>query len=229
MSNPKITPKNLTYNTTLPPFLARLQASNSSAALDGRHERPLARPRRARDPNADAEDEPAYVDETTNEILDREEVGKLLGTGDEKDSQERGSTREDARGGNGDGDGLEEGGEGTDRFGRRIRRDDPTSQSQSQPGNAQSIDKADKAREEGKQEKLAAIGASRKRKVVKVIGADDEAAAAAAEEDENGGGIQGKNSRKGGGLDGLQAKGGGKGKAKGKKVKLSFGDDDGEG
>ena len=56
----KITPKNLHYDTTLPPFLARLQASHS--ARDDRHEFDVARPRKKRDANEEREDEPVYVE-----------------------------------------------------------------------------------------------------------------------------------------------------------------------
>lgn len=60
--SPKLQAKNLTYDTSLPPFLQRLRALNTSST-DGRHERPLARPKRARNADDDAEDEPTYVDE----------------------------------------------------------------------------------------------------------------------------------------------------------------------
>jgi len=67
----KITAKNLSYDTTLPPFLARLQANNSSR--DGRHEYDVARPKKARNAEEDAEAEPVVFDEETGETLTKEE------------------------------------------------------------------------------------------------------------------------------------------------------------
>ncbi|KAF8866879.1 hypothetical protein BDZ45DRAFT_177032 [Acephala macrosclerotiorum] len=67
----KITPKNLSYDSTLPPFLARLQANNSSR--DDRHEFAIARPKKARNPEDDAEDEPVYFDEESGETLTKSE------------------------------------------------------------------------------------------------------------------------------------------------------------
>lgn len=67
----KITPKNLHYDTTLPPFLARMQANR--AAHDDRHEFDIARPKKQRDADADAEDEPVYFDEATGESLTKGE------------------------------------------------------------------------------------------------------------------------------------------------------------
>jgi hypothetical protein len=68
----KITPKNLSYDTTLPPFLARLQAANTSSR-EGRHEFHIARPKKARNEDAEAEDEPVYFDEGTGETLSKKE------------------------------------------------------------------------------------------------------------------------------------------------------------
>ena len=94
----KITPKNLHYDTTLPPFLARMQANHSDRG--GRHEFDVARPRKQRDADADAEDEPVYFDEVTGESLtkgewEEREKGKEEGEekggekGEEKESGER--------------------------------------------------------------------------------------------------------------------------------------------
>jgi hypothetical protein len=68
----KITPKNLSYDTTLPPFLARLQAANTTSR-EGRHEFHIARPRKARNEDEEAEDEPVYFDEGTGETLSKKE------------------------------------------------------------------------------------------------------------------------------------------------------------
>ena len=67
----KITPKNLHYDDTLPPFLARLRANNASQ--DGRHEYTVARPKKARNAEDEAEDEPVYFDEGTGETLTKTE------------------------------------------------------------------------------------------------------------------------------------------------------------
>jgi hypothetical protein len=67
----KITPKNLHYDSTLPPFLARLQANNDTR--DGRHEFHAARPKKARNPEDEAEDEPVYFNEETGETLTKKE------------------------------------------------------------------------------------------------------------------------------------------------------------
>jgi hypothetical protein len=65
----KITPKNLSYDSTLPPFLARLQANNNSTSRDGRHEFSIARPKKERSKEDQAEDEPLYFNEETGESL----------------------------------------------------------------------------------------------------------------------------------------------------------------
>lgn len=67
----KITPKNLQYDNTLPPFLARLQANNNDR--DGRHEFNVARPKKARNAEEEAEDEPVYFDESSGETLTKSE------------------------------------------------------------------------------------------------------------------------------------------------------------
>jgi hypothetical protein len=84
----KITPKNLHYDTTLPPFLARMQANH--AGRDDRHEFDVARPRKARDAAADAEDEPVYVDEATGDSLTK-------GEWEERQREEEQAPEEEAR------------------------------------------------------------------------------------------------------------------------------------
>lgn len=71
MSKDKITPKNLHYDTSLPPFLARLQAQNTNQ--DGRQDYHAARPKKPRDAEADKEDEPVYFDEKSGETLTKGE------------------------------------------------------------------------------------------------------------------------------------------------------------
>ncbi|PBP27438.1 hypothetical protein BUE80_DR001750 [Diplocarpon rosae] len=66
----KITSKNLHYDDSLPPFLARLRANNAG---DGRHEYTVARPKKARTAEDEAEDEPVYFDEGSGETLTKSE------------------------------------------------------------------------------------------------------------------------------------------------------------
>lgn len=68
MSNSKIKSKDLSYDASLPPFLQRLK--NQHAGLGDRHERAIARPKRARDTND--EDEPTVVDENGETISNKE-------------------------------------------------------------------------------------------------------------------------------------------------------------
>lgn len=75
----KITPKNLSYDTTLPPFLQRMQNAHTNSGLDGRHERAFARPKKARTAEDEEDDLPAFVDEETNESLSKEEYASLVG------------------------------------------------------------------------------------------------------------------------------------------------------
>ncbi|KAI9051440.1 hypothetical protein LZ554_004486 [Drepanopeziza brunnea f. sp. 'monogermtubi'] len=67
----KITSKNLHYDDTLPPFLARLRANNDAG--DGRHEYTVARPKKTRTAEDEAEDEPVYFDEGSGETLTKSE------------------------------------------------------------------------------------------------------------------------------------------------------------
>lgn len=71
----KITPKNLSYDSTLPPFLQRMQAANGHN--DGRHERAIARPKRARTQADEDDDAPTYVDEG-NDVVSREDYEALV-------------------------------------------------------------------------------------------------------------------------------------------------------
>ena len=67
----KLQAKNLHYDSTLPPFLARLQANKSD-----RNEFQAARPKKARNADDDAEDEPVYFDEETGDTLTKSEWEK---------------------------------------------------------------------------------------------------------------------------------------------------------
>lgn len=164
----KITPKNLHYDTTLPPFLARLQASHS--ARDDRHEFDVARPRKKRDADEEREDEPVYVDGDTGEVVSLEEKMREGGKKEEKDE---GEVKED---GSAEGE-------------RRMR------------------------------ENMAVIGGVRKkRKVGRVIGGDEGGRGEGERrEKEDSDGMEGKKKVE---------KEKGKGVKKGKKIKLSFGDDE---
>ncbi|TAQ87436.1 hypothetical protein B7494_g4258 [Chlorociboria aeruginascens] len=162
----KITPKNLQYDNSLPPFLARLQANNASR--DGRHEFRVARPKKARNAEDEAEDEPVYFDEATAESLTRKEW-------EDKDAEQE---REKELGPEAEGEIL-----GQEREGKR---------------------KAEK-------EKVAAIGGSKKRKMGKIIGGEEEvdkAGESKTPKPEDRKVDRGRLSKKG------------------KKIKLSFGDDE---
>lgn len=73
-SDGKIKSKDLSYESTLPPFLQRLHAQKAGRGDEDRHERPVARPKRAK---ANAEDdEPTVVDES-GETLSKEELERM--------------------------------------------------------------------------------------------------------------------------------------------------------
>ena len=70
----KIRGKDLSYDSSLPPFLQRLHDQNAARGDTDRHERPTVRSRVARDPNED--DGPTIVDES-GELLDKDEFENL--------------------------------------------------------------------------------------------------------------------------------------------------------
>lgn len=77
----KIKSKDLQYDSSLPPFLQRLRAQNSGYGDDGdpdRHERPLARPKKAKNPDED--DGPTVVDESGETMTNEEYEKQLKGT-----------------------------------------------------------------------------------------------------------------------------------------------------
>lgn len=178
----KITSKNLSYDDTLPPFLARLRGQHAASASEP--DPILASRRRAAKPRSaseEAEDAPLVVDEEGQEVLRGVTVGK------------DGVVTEELEAGGGDVNG--EGGD----------------------------DGSLKGKEKG-----AGIGGSKKRKVGKVVGGGDE-------EEEDGGGTAPEERSKVGKSKGTssarkndKSKEPGKEKKKAKKIKLSFGDDDGE-
>lgn len=171
----KITSKNLSYDDSLPPFLARLR--NQHAASAAEPDPILASRRRAAKPRSaseEAEDGPLVVDEegvTVSGVT----VGK-------------------------DGVVTEEKVDGDDGAGATEEKDT----------------------DKGKEEKVAAIGAGRKRKVGKVVGGDDE------ENKEEGAKAAKKRTETSKTKEDDKSKDLPKGKKKAKKIKLSFGDEDGD-
>jgi Domain of unknown function (DUF4604) len=78
----KITSKNLSYDSTVPPFLAALQAQVSGSAAPESLLAARRRPAKHRSRSEEAEDEPLIVDEKGNEISLQDQAG----SGDKKDS-----------------------------------------------------------------------------------------------------------------------------------------------
>jgi len=170
----KFKPKDLSYDKTLPPFLARLQNQHNRGGPET-YQAPRAT--KARNVDEDAEDEPVYFDEVTNSSLTKEEWEA------QEKERESGEDKVDAVAG-GEAEGEKE-----------------------------------KKTDGGEKEK-AVIGASKKRKVGKVIGADEEGNDDA--EKKKDGGIVKKSQAEGAGKKEQKVKGA----KKAKKVKLSFGDDE---
>lgn len=184
----KINPKNLSYDTTLPPFLARLRGQADASSRDGPDPMLAARrrPARLRTDADDEEDAPLVVDEGGNAV-----GGVSVG---------RDGTVTEGGGGDG-GVAVAEDGDG--------ERAEGESEG---PG-----------RKNG--EKVAEIGAGRKRKVGRVVGGTDDADA----RDGDGGQDKGKERKRPseGGSGGTGTVPAPKTKRKAKKIKLSFGDDEG--
>ena len=92
----KIKSKNLSYESTLPPFLQRLHDQNAGRGDQDRHERQIARPKRAK--THDEDDEPTVVDES-GELVSKESLEKMSSAtnGDVEDGGNvKGSTDVDA-------------------------------------------------------------------------------------------------------------------------------------
>ncbi|KAF2720374.1 hypothetical protein K431DRAFT_304375 [Polychaeton citri CBS 116435] len=71
----KIRSKDLSYDASLPPFLQRLRAANGGDGdQDGRHERPMARPKAVR---KDGDDDGPIVVTENGDTLSKEEYAKL--------------------------------------------------------------------------------------------------------------------------------------------------------
>ncbi|KAK0752787.1 hypothetical protein B0T18DRAFT_433775 [Schizothecium vesticola] len=187
----KITNKNLSYNTTLPPFLARLRGEAGGSSYDGPDPILSARrrPVKPRSGSAEAEDMPTVVDAETGEVVSGVSVKDGVVT-----------SLESPLGGEG-----EEGEKGKKDEGEGVKKGE---------GEVGSEKKEEAKPGEGL--------VKRKRKVGRVVGAERE-------EDGEGGGEKGVDATKG--KDGGKEKSDGKGKSeakkKAKKIKLSFGDEDG--
>jgi hypothetical protein len=86
----KIKSKDLSYDSSLPPFLQRLRTQNTGYGNEGdpdRHERPLARPKKAKNPDDD--DGPTFVDES-GEMVSKADYEKQL-NGDVEDDETGGN------------------------------------------------------------------------------------------------------------------------------------------
>lgn len=188
MSN-KITGKNLHYDQSLPPFLARLKGQH---AVDADSPDPILASRRRqakpRSASQDAEHAPLIVDDDGNVLAGVEVAADGTVTANE----------EAGPGAGGDGDSR----------------------------------KADGDKDGGLEGKGATIGGSKKRKLGRVVGAD-------AEDDEQGNHASAKQEKASPGAHPRptanskaatedKTKGPAKPKKKAKKIKLSFGDDDGD-
>lgn len=84
MSHAKIKSKDLSYDSTLPPFLQRLHAQKSGRGDADRPERPLARAKKLKDPDDD--DGPTMVN-GSGETISRQEWEKLTKAASAEDSE----------------------------------------------------------------------------------------------------------------------------------------------
>ncbi len=82
----KIKSKDLTYEASLPPFLQRLHDQKAGRGDPDRHDTRFARPKRAKDD--DAEDGPTVVDESGDNIS-KEDLEKLQKETDAKDDDDK--------------------------------------------------------------------------------------------------------------------------------------------
>lgn len=187
----KITNKNLSYNSSLPPFLARLRGeAGGGSSYDGPDPILSARrrPVKPRSGSAEAEDAPTVVDAETGEVVRGVSVKDGVVTSLEVETP-RGEEGDEVKNDEGVGG---ENGEGEGGSGKK------------------------------EEAKLGEGLMKRKRKVGRVVGAERE-------EDGEGSGEKGVDARKD--KDEGKGKSDGKGKSAGKKrakkIKLSFGDEEG--
>lgn len=85
MPSDKIKSKDLSYESTLPPLLQRLHDQKAGYGDQDRHERPIARPKRAK--AHEDEDEPTVIDES-GETVSKEELAKMTSAGGQNDQAE---------------------------------------------------------------------------------------------------------------------------------------------
>jgi hypothetical protein len=99
MPEGKIKSKDLSYEATLPPFLQKLHAQKAGWGDQDRHERPLARPKRAK--AHDEDDEPTVVDEA-GETVSKAELDKMTtaqeGNGEDENVKTVGEESEQPKG-----------------------------------------------------------------------------------------------------------------------------------
>ncbi|OTA62059.1 hypothetical protein K449DRAFT_422780 [Hypoxylon sp. EC38] len=178
-SQPKITPKNLSYSSDLPPFLARLRGQHQQQRDSDSPDPILAARRRAARPRSaseEAEDAPLVVDENGNTVT------FPSGADEDVPSETKG----------------------------------------------EDIDGKDDEKRDNAKEKIAGIGASKKRKVGRVVGGGGEEEEEEEEEQENTTKAIGrpKENKHAADPNSKDTKSTTKqGKKKAKKIKLSFGDD----
>ncbi|KAI9853679.1 MAG: hypothetical protein M1824_001015 [Vezdaea acicularis] len=148
--------KNLSYELKEPSFLRKLKSQYGGQ--DGqRHERPTARPKRARE---DEDDAPTYVDEESRDTISKEDYEAMIGvTVPKEDSKATSAKRENrnivAREGD---NGIEEGSGDLDFHLNKAEKPNPDS--------AVLV----KKETSGLSEAIADVGARKKKKAIRVIG-----------------------------------------------------------
>lgn len=90
----KIKGKDLQFDKSLPPFLQKLHAQKGGFGDADRHERAIARPKKARDENED--DGPTMIDET-GETLSKDEYEKLTSATTAAAAEENGASEAETR------------------------------------------------------------------------------------------------------------------------------------
>ncbi|GAB7357931.1 hypothetical protein MBLNU230_g0098t1 [Neophaeotheca triangularis] len=157
----KIKGKDLSYDTSLPPFLQRLHDQNAGRGDTDRHERQIARPTRPKEANED--DGPTVIDES-GETVSKAEYEKLT----DRAVEDAESAAKEVEGTNVRGKSIADG-----------------------PASSGALPAHDEGKEKSKAQSSATEGAaSRKRKVGKVIGdgdVEDEAGEEHKAETEDGG------------------------------------------
>ncbi|MCJ1247338.1 hypothetical protein MMC30_004552 [Trapelia coarctata] len=137
--------KNLTYESKEPSFLRKLK-SEYGGNNSGRHERPLARPRKQKGADEDEDDEPTYVVDGGRDTLTKAEYDALMNPQDEAVSQAKGVR---------DGEATE-------------------SANGSAESTRIATDQAEDLPQPAKKEVVATIGGTGKRRIAKVVGDDPE-------------------------------------------------------